>query len=281
MDIGRKSAQPRDEDVRFSQAGSGPPLVLIHGLLGGAFCWRRNVPVWAQEHTTFAVELPGFGESPAHRNLTCGMEAQARRLLRWLEERDLDSVDVVASSWGGGVAFLLAAMTRRVRSLVLAAPVNPWSELGRERVRFFRGRIRGTLLRLGMPISRPIHRVILERMYGDPARIPAGTLEGYSRLMLCPGRASNLINTLANWEPDLHALREAIERVHAPALLLWGSRDGAVDLYSAEELMKRLPACELRVIEGAGHLPFEETPDEFNRLASVFWQQISAKTLVT
>jgi pimeloyl-ACP methyl ester carboxylesterase len=55
--------------------------------------------------------------------------------------------------------------------------------------------------------------------------------------------------------------------------LIWGTRDSAVDVSSAEPLKLALPDCQLKVIEGAGHLPFEETPDEFNRLVLDFIDQ--------
>ena len=98
----------------------------------------------------------------------------------------------------------------------------------------------------------------------------------FRRLLLHQGRARNIINTLRCWEKDLDALPEAIERVQAPALLIWGTRDGAVDVRSADVLMRKLPRCEQALIEGAGHLPFEETPDEFNRLTLGFLDKIGS-----
>jgi pimeloyl-ACP methyl ester carboxylesterase len=58
--------------------------------------------------------------------------------------------------------------------------------------------------------------------------------------------------------------------VQARSLLIWGTLDGAVDPGSSRALMRVLPQCDRALIEGAGHLPFEETPDEFNRLALDF-----------
>jgi pimeloyl-ACP methyl ester carboxylesterase len=246
-------------------------LLLLHGLLGAGFCWRSNIPALAQRFTTLAVDLPGFGESAPPPEGGCGMVSQAIGLLSWLEGLGLKQVDVVASSWGGAVALFLAALSPgAVRSLVLAAPVNPWSEYGLERVRFFSGALGAALLRLVVPVSRPLHRTALERMYGDPKRVAAGTLEGYSRIMLRRGRARSLVRTLRCWEKDLAALRMAVERVQAPTLLVWGTRDGAVDVGSAQVLLRKLPGSELAIIEGAGHLPFEETPEEFNRLVLEF-----------
>lgn len=276
MKIQKQRIEIDGQQFKYLQAGSGPPLLLIHGLLGGAFCWRLNIPAFAERHTTLALDLPGFGENDAARDLDCGMEAQAIRLCRLLEQLRLERVDVVGSSWGGAVAIFLAAMSRKVRSLVLASPVNPWSEFGTERIRFFNGRIGGTLLRLVMPVSRPLHKTALHRMYGDPERIPQGTLEGYASLLMRRGRVHSILSTLRHWERDIAALHDAVDRVQARSLLIWGTRDGAVDLKSSETLMRVLPECERILIQGAGHLPFEETPGEFNRLVLEFLERTSA-----
>jgi 4,5:9,10-diseco-3-hydroxy-5,9,17-trioxoandrosta-1(10),2-diene-4-oate hydrolase len=278
MEIANKQIDVGGQELRFLQSGSGDPVVLIHGLFGGHFCWRRNIRAFAERHQTLAVDLPGFGESVVSPALDCSMEAQALRLLSWLEQLGLESVSLVASSWGGGVALLLAALTPRVRSLVLAAPVNPWSTLGRERVRFFSGGIGARLLRLGLPFSKPIYRVGLKRLYGDPSRISAGTVEGYSQMLLRPGRADNLLSTMRSWERDLRALGGAIERVRVPTLLIWGTKDSAVDMRSSDVLLEKLPACERLIIPGAGHLLFEEVPEEFNRPVLSFLQRVSAQS---
>jgi pimeloyl-ACP methyl ester carboxylesterase len=107
-------------------------------------------------------------------------------------------------------------------------------------------------------------------MYGDHRRVPVGTIEGYSAQVMQPGRVHSILNSLRNWEDDVNALSQAIPRITAPSLLIWGTRDRAVDLRSAEQLRRALPTSELELIEGAGHLPFEETPDEFNRLVLDF-----------
>lgn len=265
-----QTAEIEGQKIEYFQAGTGPPVVLLHGLLGGSFCWRMNIRELSRNHTVFAFDLPGVGAYHSPPNLNCSMPAQAHRVLLLLEQLKLENVDVVASSWGGAVAMFLAAQSRRLRSLVLAAPVNPWSNLGMGRIRFLNRRMGGAMLRMVWPISRPLHRIAVERMYGDPRRVPSGTVEGYSSAAMRPGRVHGILNTLRGWEKDLGALSAAIAQVAVPTLLIWGTRDGAVDVRSAGLLKRALPSCELALIDGAGHLPFEETPEEFNRLVLDF-----------
>jgi pimeloyl-ACP methyl ester carboxylesterase len=256
--------------MHYLKAGSGPPVILVHGLLGGSFCWRFNMPELSERYTVYALDLPGQGLSDVQRGTDCGMQMQAQRLARFLDSNRLSSVDVVASSWGGAVALLMAASCSAVRSLVLAAPVKPWSTFGRERVRFC-GSIMGSLLvRCGLPFSGRFHHIAVERMYGDTAKIRPGTLEGYSALIRRRGRARSLINIFRHWEKDLDAVEKAIPQVQAPTLLVWGTSDGAVDVRSAEVLKQSLRRCRLQMIPGAGHLPFEESPEVFNRLVLDF-----------
>src|SRR5882672_7098342 len=256
MEVHQRCAGINGQKLHYQQAGAGPPVILVHGLLGGSFCWRLNIPVLAEQHSVIAVELPGFGLSETPRETDCGMQAQAQRLLGLIEHLRLESVDVVASSWGGAVALFLAARSSKVRSLVLAAPVNPWSDLGSERVRFLSSRLGGWLLRMAIPLSPPFHRIALRRLYGDPDRIPEGTLEGYSSMFMRRGRVHNVLNVLRSWESDVRALRGIMAQVQAPVLLIWGTKDGAVDLRSAGDLEHALPRCETVLLPGMGHLSF-------------------------
>jgi pimeloyl-ACP methyl ester carboxylesterase len=270
LEIEKLTAEIAGDRISYFRAGAGPPLLLLHGLLGGSFCWRRNIEALSQNHTVFAVDLPGHGESNAPRHLDCSMPAQASRVSTLLERLKLEDVDVVGCSWGGAIAMLLAAQNTKVRSLVLAAPVNPWSSFGAGRIRFLIGRMGSAFLRTVWPVSHPLYRTAMARMYGDLRRMPAGTVAGYRSQIMRPGRVNNILNTLRSWEKDVNALRAEIPKIKARSLLIWGTRDGAVDVRSAEALRQVLPQCQLRLIEGAGHLPFEETPEEFNRLVLNF-----------
>ncbi len=270
MQIEKLTAEIAGDRISYFRAGAGPPLLLLHGLLGGSFCWRRNMEALSQCHTVFAVDMPGHGESDAPCHLDCSMPAQAGRVSALLERLKLEAVDVVGCSWGGAIAMLLAAHSAKVRSLVLAAPVNPWSNFGTGRIRFLIGRLGSAFLQTVWPVSGPLYRIALARMYGDPRWLTPETVEGYRSIVMRPGRVKNILKTLRSWEKDVNALRAEIPKIKARSLLIWGTRDGAVDLRSAEALKQALPQCQLKIIEGAGHLPFEETPEEFNWLVLNF-----------
>ena len=263
------------QKMRYVQTGAGPPLLLVHGLLGGLFCWRFNVPAFAKHFTVYAVDLPGSGLSKALPETDCGMQKQAERLLQFIDRLQLENVNVVAVSYGGAVALFLAARDAqekrsRVRAMVLAAPVNPWSKFSSGRIRFLSTTLGGCLLRLAIPFSRPLHQVALRRMYGDPKRIQQGTAKEYARLITPPGIILSLLNTLRSWRRNVEALRAAIPEIKIPVRLVWGTRDGAVDQRSCAILQQHLKDSSLVELPGVGHLSIEEAPEEFNRMVLEF-----------
>lgn len=258
--------------MRYLQAGSGPPLLLIHGLLGYSFSWRFNIPAFAQKHTVYAVDLLGTGFSDRPANLDCSLRADAERLCRVLEEWGVSSFDLLGTSHGGALAMVLAAATHnRVQRLILSDPVNPWSSHGRLITKIL-GSAAGSALtqRLG-PHLACTHNFFLRRLYGDPRRIPPGTLEGYSAGMAPPGTFDYLAQVMRCWHADLKHLHEIFPLIRdIPTLLIWGSRDAAVFPESAQELRKQFDRCQLVIFDGAGHLPYEEVPDDFNRVVLEF-----------
>ena len=155
---------------------------------------------------------------------------------------------------------------RRLRRLILVAPVNPWSKHGQRLSRVLTAGAISSVLLLFAPRLPIAHRIALRRLYGDPRRIPPGTLEGYSAPFAAGGTFEYPLRILRTWNDDLRELAaELPEIADVPALVIWGTRDAAVDPASADKLCRKFQNCKLVRFEGAGHLPYEEVPDEFNR----------------
>src|ERR1700722_6471715 len=119
-------------NCRYQRAGSGPALVMVHGLMGYSFSWRHAIPVLAKQATVYALDLPGTGLSDYSPHLDYGLVASAKRLLRFMDEAGIASCDLLGTSHGGAVAMMAATLApQRVGRLILVAPANPWSIHGR------------------------------------------------------------------------------------------------------------------------------------------------------
>ncbi len=248
------------------------PVLLIHGLLGFSFSWRFNLAALAQDADVYALDLPGVGYSDRPQQMDCSLSGMARTVQRFMDAGGLGRADVIATSHGGGVGIMLAAgAPERVRRLVLVAPVNPWSRHGSGMVRLMAG-VAGPLLnRFLFAFGRLTSRRVLARMDGDPRRIPPGTVEAYAAAAALPGTREHLLRIMRCWQADVRGLEAALPKIaHIPTLLLWGSRDTAVDPASGDMLRQRLANSELVVLPGVGHLPYEEAPDQFNEIVAGF-----------
>jgi pimeloyl-ACP methyl ester carboxylesterase len=159
----------------------------------------------------------------------------------------------------------------RIRRLILVAPVNPWSARGKLLSIFLSNPLVAPLFLNLAPRVRILDEFYLRRMFGDPRRIPPDSLEGYRQPMRIRGSYEYGLSVLRAWNRDLKELEAMLPRIaHLPTLLIWGSLDTAVNPASAVQLKQRFRDCRLVMIEGAGHLPYEEAPEEFNRAVTEF-----------
>lgn len=252
--------------LHFHRAGRGRPLLLLHGLVGSAHNWRQNIRYLAQDANVYAVDLLNMGESERVPGLDASLEATADRVAACMDALGLKVADIAGHSHGGAVAMMLAARhPERVRKLVLFAPANPYCDLGKQLIAFYQTRF-GLWLAKQIPwLPRPLKVTALSRMYGNPARMASDALPGYMDGLGVPGTIDHIMSIVRGWYSDMKQLREALGSLaEKPTLLIWGDRDRTVGLRSADLLRKKLRCSELVVLEGVGHIPFEEMPDICN-----------------
>jgi pimeloyl-ACP methyl ester carboxylesterase len=258
--------------VRFCRAGSGSPLVLVHGLLGYSFNWRHVIPQLAKSHEVFVPDLPGSGFSDCSSALDCRLSSSTDRLLEFLNVVGIKSCDLVGHSYGGAIAMLATAREpSRVRRLVLVSPANPWSRIGRKRVALLHQRAIAACFPTAARWAHPLQAYFVRRMYGDPRRLTAEALASHLNPLKRVGVLEHGVAIVKTWWDDMAELQAALSKIPAiPILLVWGSLDKTVDPASAALLGRHLPPCRIEVVDGAGHLPFEECPEEFCRIVLPF-----------
>jgi pimeloyl-ACP methyl ester carboxylesterase len=263
--------------MRYLRAGSGPAVVLVHGLLGYSFSWRFVMPAVAPYATVYAPDMLGAGFSDRTPNIDHSMRATAQRLLEFIEKLGVSSVDLLGTSHGGAVAMMAAAdclraqARVRIRRLILVAPVNPYSAHGRWMAPFFGSPVGAALFRQWIAPMTSAYRYWLVRLYGGPARIPPGTLEGYMAPLAIPGLFEHGLSIVRTWTEDLRELEATLPKLAPyPTLFLWGRRDPAVYASSAAPLAKYFPNSRTVIFDGVGHLPYEECPEKFNPVLIAF-----------
>lgn len=253
--------------AHYLHAGSGPPLLLIHGIVGGAGIFRRNIPALAEHAAVYALDLLGMGRSDRIAGLAAGLEPTARRILETMDALGILQADIAAASHGGAVAMMLAAIApERVRSLILFAPANPYSTKADWIVKLYNSVPGRAAARLAPLLPRWLHQLAFARMFGDARRIPEGSLDAYREALRVPGTMPHVLAMVRCWFAEMEKLRQMLPRIATTqTLLLWGDRDRVVSLESGRRLQQEL-AAKLVVLPGGGHLVFEEFADEVNRI---------------
>jgi 4,5:9,10-diseco-3-hydroxy-5,9,17-trioxoandrosta-1(10),2-diene-4-oate hydrolase len=254
--------------VNYLHAGSGRPMLLIHGLIGSSANWRNNIDALAQHASVYAIDLVNTGRSQRVEALDAGLKATAKRIIAVMDALDLAEADIVAHSHGGAVALMLAALhPRRVRSLILFAPANPYSRSSDLMVRIYSTPWGGALAWMLPYLPAPIQRLALGEMYGGPDRVVDSCLQGIVDGLRSPATLRHVLCIIRCWFAEMAKLKTVLCRVkRIPTLLLWGDRDCMISLSSAVKLNRKLRGSQLIVLPGGGHSIFEETPEESNRI---------------
>jgi len=269
--------------MRYLKAGSGPAIILIHGLMGYSFSWRFTIPALAPHATVYAIDNLGAGLSTASDDMDCTVRATAERVLQFADALGLRDFDLLGTSHGGAVAIMVAAVSAersaerraersgeqndsRLQRLVLVAPVNPWSPHGKRFAPFLGSAFGSMLFRHTIARRRALDYLWLRRMFGDESRIPTDSLEGY-RIPVVKNRSlAHGLRVVRNWTADLAELETSLPKIRDyPTLIIWGTKDRAVHFQSAEPLRRNFRDARLVAFEGVGHLPYEEAPEDFNR----------------
>lgn len=264
--------------MRYLRTGSGPPLILLHGLLGYSFSWRYVMPALAPHATVYAPDLLGAGFSDRPK-IDHSMRATALRVLNFAEQLGLSSFDLLGTSRGGAVAMCATAESLsggsrlRVHRLILACPVNPYSAHGKLLAPFIATPVGSAGFRWAARMDF-VFPYFHARLYADRNKIPIGSLAGYKAPLCIPGLFDHGLSIVRTWTSDMKELAALLPKLRdVPTLLIWGSKDPAVYVSSMAPLAKHFANVETIVFPGIGHLPYEECPEEFNKALIKFLRQ--------
>ena len=218
--------------VTWQEAGTGSPIVMVHGLGASGSWWRSVLPALTPEHRVLLVDLAGFG---ACRRQPVRLDRAADVLAAWLRALGVDRATLVGHSMGG---YVVADTAVRHPSLV-------------ERLVLVNA--------AGLPLPQRAlpHFVNLVRSSGQGrlGLIPRAIYDTLRAGPIAIARASHQV-LAADLEPHL-------ARITVPTLVVWGDRDPLLPLGFGRRMAAALPMAQLVVLNGAGHAPMWERQDAF------------------
>lgn len=278
--------------AHHTHGGHGAPVVFIHGLGSSGYMeWRLNLEEFAGRHRVFAPDLPGYGRTDKPR-VRYTIPYFARFIQRYMEDRRIRSATVVGASLGGRVALEVALQSPAlVRKLVLVNTLG----LGRPQVRmtqFAYGlvtlpRVGEAAMRFAGDALRWASPRLVRRVAGRYAGVSSDLdramddeyLEDLREMYAVEGFRDAYLSTLRSLiHPRAllgghHDVSERLNELKIPVQLIWGADDPLFPVAHAERAVTLIERSRLAVIQGAGHTPQSERPEEFNRVLHAFLQR--------
>ncbi|MFT4884609.1 MAG: haloalkane dehalogenase [Natronomonas sp.] len=245
-------------EMAYRDAGSGDPVVFLHGIPTNSFLFHAQIDAVAEERRVIAPDMVGYGNSAMHDGFDRSIRAQELAVRSLIDDLGVESVDFVGHDLGGGVGLRLAARTPdAVDRLVLSNSVayDSWPIQ--------------TITDLGLPetaretsvdeLQGMLDGLFRQTLYGDDhdetfldaMKAPWASEEGVTSVV----RNASATNTSHTTEVDPRD-------VTADTLLLWGTEDEFQPIQWAERLEDDIDTCELVGLE-ANHWVPEDRRDAF------------------
>jgi pimeloyl-ACP methyl ester carboxylesterase len=236
--------------TRLRRGGAGRPLLFLHGA-SGAPVVLPFMERLAQRFDVLVPEHPGWGGSDEPEWLE-NIHDVAYFYLDFIEKLGLEELTLVGSSMGGWIAMELAVRdTSRLKSLVLVSPAG-----------------------IAAPGVQPADiflmsdEQLVRSLFHDQALAEARLAVPQTPEMVEVALKNKHTTARLAWEPRLHDphLPKWLHRIDVPVKIVWGRQDRILPVAFLDEYRRLLPEAEIHVVEGAGHLPHAEKPEEFVEL---------------
>ncbi|MEW1646122.1 MULTISPECIES: alpha/beta fold hydrolase [unclassified Streptomyces] len=250
---------PKTVTVSYARVGRGEPLLLLHGIGHHRQAWDPVVDVLATERDVIAVDLPGFGASPAlPEGLSYDLPTTAAVFGAFCEALDLDRPHVAGNSLGGLMALELGR-EKLVRSVTAFSPAGFWSQAERRYAFGVLLAMRRIARRMPLPLVEKLARTAAGRtaltstIYARPGRrSPEAVVAETLALVNAPGFDDTLrAGTSVRFTDDLPGL---------PVTVAWGTQDRLLLRRQGVRAKQLMPRSRLVRLPGCGHCPMNDDP---------------------
>ncbi len=245
--------------LRYFEAGSGPSLVLVHGLGSNALVeWGRLLPTLARRYHVYAPDLPGFGRSERPGEADYGIPMQVEAVRAFMQAAGVPRARVVGISMGGWIVARLAGEhPELVERLVVVAPagMRPRDDAP-----------------IPVDVLFPQDEAGVRRLIAAVRHKPPFTPGFVARDIAERKKRDEWIvrRTLKSMRPGRDWLDGTLGRAEMPVLVVWGRQDALIPVAYAAPLRAEFEHAELELLDGCGHVPMADCPEAFDRVLEAF-----------
>ncbi|WP_256241696.1 alpha/beta fold hydrolase [Bacillus sp. V3B] len=254
--------------TRVLEAGSGEPLILLHGTGGHIEAYARNIKSLSEKFRVICIDMLGHGytEKP---NRPYGIDDYSDHLLGVIQALDLSNVYLSGESLGGWVAAWFAAYhPQYVKAMVLNTPGNV-----NNKPEVMAG-LKASTIKAVIEANYENVKTRLEWLMYDKSQVTDELIQARYNIYTRPEYQEAVYNIVClqdievrkqySWDPSWCG------KINVPTLLAWTDHDPTSTVEEGKPLQDMIPNSEFAVIKDAGHWPQWEKPEEFNRLLTNF-----------
>ena len=253
-----------------SRAGSGEPMVLVHGIGSNRQVWDRMRPALDSAFDVIALDLPGFGDSPPlepAKRTTFGL---ADAIEAEMDRQGLSDAHLVGNSMGGWIVLELA---RRGRARTVTA-ISPVGGATRREARLSLPVLQAH--RIGAKLAAPVadtlsksslvRRLTMSGQMTRPQDVRPEAAAFATRSLAACESWNELVHDIAQNNDLIENNASRLAEISAPVLITWGRSDRVLPRSQGPRLQAAIPGSELRVLPGVGHVPMLDQPDLMARI---------------
>lgn len=233
-------------NFHYTVAGSGSPVVLMHGWGCNSTTLASIEKVAVENHTVYNVDFPGFGESQ-EPNEVWGVEKYTQLIEEFVKLENIENPILLGHSFGGRVGILYSSRNQ-VKKLILvdAAGVKP-----RRSLKYY---FKVYTYKMGKRLMPLIYGKDGAQKRIEEMRAKRGSSDYNNASPMMRAILSKVVN---------EDLKHCMPKIKAPTLLIWGENDTATPLRDAQIMEKLIPDAGLVSFPGCGHYSFLDNPIQF------------------
>ncbi len=264
-------------DLHWAELGAGRPVVLVHGLCDSHRTWLPVAPALARSRRVLMLDLAGHGES-SRPDASYTLEWHATVVGAWLEELNLEEVDLVGHSFGAGVAqWMLLDHRKRIRRLGLVSAGGLGREVG---VALRWASVPFFVERFGQPFMAFGTIRALSAARGAFSDDEIATLARFNAI---PGTARAFSRSVRDVINGSGQYRHFFDRAHEvpllpPIALYWGEDDPLIPVSHGVRAAASVEGITLTLFPSAGHFPHRRMPSRFAEALLAFLDAGHAET---
>ena len=242
------------QKIQYVEAGSGPTVILLHGLGGSSVVWNFNIGPLAEKFHVVVPDQIGFGKSDKPL-VNYRIRTYVDFLDQFCKQLKIERATLVGNSMGGWIAAMYtASFPDRVDKLVLvdAAGYAPPKDVDTRA--FFSLN----------PTTRAGTKILLSKVFYNKAFQTDAAIDQAIATRMAAGDGYTIKSITESIIRGEDFLDDVVKTIKQPTLIIWGRQDGLVPLANGERFNKDIAGSKMVVIDECGHIPNTEKPGEFN-----------------